>query len=173
MAQSKATTIISVVGTLIGSASTIGITAAGTHLRDRSCETNIALGMELCLAGGCVAMLIGTLWAVVMACFGCEADDKDESYKQAKHLHGFISSTTGLYSMAVFIYMCVQVFRTSADECDDTLYRLGLAFCIIGFVGIGLIIFMITIACCCSCIAACFALGTASVTADLVIGSKT
>ncbi|MDR3541549.1 MAG: hypothetical protein P4L69_11395 [Desulfosporosinus sp.] len=128
---------------LVSSGAAVAVCAIGTYLRDRQCSKNVGLGMELCLAAACASVIIVLLDIIESCIFGC--GEKNKTFGKFKQI---ISIPSGLYGFSVFVYLCVQVFGTSSSSCYPLLYKLGLAYCIVGFVGIGVVIVILPILVC-------------------------
>ena len=136
------------IGSLLFSLGCVGVCAAGVYYRNEHCDENVALGLELCLASSCCAVFIVCLDMVASCIIGW--GEKNDTFDKIMQV---IALPISLYGCAAFIYLCVQVFSTSPGDatCFPVLWKLGLAYCVIGFAAFGLIIILVPFVCCCVC----------------------
>lgn len=153
--SAKVSNALTIVGTLIGFCVAASISAAGTYFRDEECDKRVPLGMILCLVGACGGIALVIVLLIIKSIWHCEEPkENDANYKTVLRFHKCLNLMHG-YCMAALVYLCVQVFSTSADKCSPVLYKLGLAYCITGLVVMGLIIIIIVIRLVVICTLAC------------------
>lgn len=130
---------------LLSRSAGVSITAAGTYYGGRSeCASNVYLAMKLSLSALSLSLSINLACALYLIYIGCCSDQK-MLFKVRKCL----DFPAQLYIFSSYVYMCVQVFKANSSNCDDPLWGIGLAFCIIGFVEIIFaVLYQIKVECC-------------------------